>query len=454
VRLSTNANGRRGSIGLALAILIMVTIGVQSARAGTWMLVSCVNPNGSAAPSDGWSAFSQGQVTIGDGSNTHCAPGVPLEAELGNQVTAVNGQSQVLQFTPPSGSTLIGGTLSVHTTAFGGHTDGAAAEADVLEPTDTIDAGDAVFLCVDQSGCGSAAAGDPTYTGPVALPADRGGNVYVTAICTALSGSQCDENVQGNDGSWARAQVNSADILLSNLAAPQSTDLGGNALRRGARGTAHFVFTATDAGGPGIYAVTAAIDGATVFSGTPNTNGGACVPVGTDTSGALMFDFAQPCPPTEVVDVPIPTAGLADGAHNLTVNVIDAAQNASTVYDDTITTSNPQTTPNPKGRRALHARFVISWRWKGATTLLRSLRVTHLLRGARVAVRCSGKHCPRIKGSATGSRRVARLLRRLGGRRLRAGQTLLITVTARRHTAERIAVTIRKGHKPNVRLLR
>jgi predicted transcriptional regulator len=46
------------------------------------------------------------------------------------------------------------------------------------------------------------------------------------------------------------------------------------------------------------------------------------------------------------------------------------------------------------------------------------------------------------------------MLRRLGGRRLRAGQTLLVTVTARRHIAERIAVTIRNGHKPSARLLR
>jgi hypothetical protein len=430
----------------------MAIVGAQTARAGTWMLVSCVNPNGSPAPSDGWSAFAQGQVTIGDGNNTDCGPGVPLAAELGNQVAAVNGQSQVLQFTPPAGSTLIGGTLTGHFTANGGDKF-AAAEADVLEPQDSIDQSNAVFLCVDQSGCGSAVASNAMYTGPVVLPANRGGNLYVTAICTALSG-QCDQNVEGNDGFWALAQVSSADLLLSNLAAPQAADLGGSALRRGARGTAHFVFTATDAGGPGIYAVTAAVDGNTVFSGTPNTNGGACVPVGTDASGALMFDLAQPCPPTEVVDVPNPTAGLADGAHNLTVRVIDAAQNASTAFDDTITTSNPQTTPSPKGRDALHARFVISWRWSGATTVLRSLRVTHLLRGARVEVRCRGKHCPRIRGSATGAGKVATMLRRLGGRRLRAGQALLITVTARRHAAERIAVTIRNGHKPSARLLR
>ena len=454
MRLRGIANGSRGIIGLALATLITMAVGVSAAHANTWMLVSCVNPDGSAAPSEGWSAFSQGQVTVGDGTNTHCAPGVPLEAELGNQVTAVNGQSQVLQFTPPAGSVLVGGTLNVHTTAFGGHLNAAAAEADVLEPQDTIDAGDAVFLCVDQSGCGSAAVGNPSYTGPVALPADRGGNLYVTAICTALSGSQCDQNVQGNDGSWARAQVSSAHLLLSDLNGPGGTDFSGSALQGHARGLAHVVFTATDPNGPGVFVVTATVDGHTVYSATPDTNGGTCASVGQDSSGAFMFDFAQPCPSTEVVDLPIPTAGLADGRHSLAITVIDAARNSATVYDNVITTSNPQTTPAPTGRRALHARFVISWHWKGAQTVLRSIRVTHLLRGARVAVACAGTRCPRVNAAARGARKVATLLRRLQGRRLRAGQTLLIGVTARGHAAERIAIKIRKGRKPSARLVR
>ena len=80
----------------------------------------------------------------------------------------------------------------------------------------------------------------------------------------------------------------------------------------------------------------------------------------------------------EVVDVPVPTAGLPDGSHELAVTVTDAARNSSTVLDQNITTSNPQTTPNPSGRRAIHARFTISWRWNGATTTLRSIRVQHL----------------------------------------------------------------------------
>ena len=167
-----------------------------------------------------------------------------------------------------------------------------------------------------------------------------------------------------------------------------------------------------------------------------------------------MFDYQQPCLTSEGVDVPVPTAGLSDGSHELAVTVTDAAGNSSTVLDQNITTSNPQTTPNPSGRRALHARFVISWRWTGTTTLLRSIRVTHLLRNARVAVRCAGKHCPRLRASASGPRKVATMLRKLGGRRLRAGQSLFITVTAPRHSAERIAVQIRNGRVPQARLLR
>lgn len=158
--------------------------------------------------------------------------------------------------------------------------------------------------------------------------------------------------------------------------------------------------------------------------------------MGTDAAtGALMFDYQQPCLTSEVIDAPVPTAGLPDGPHALSVTVTDAARNSSTILDGTITTSNPQTTPAPSGRRSLHARFVISWRWDGASTLLRSIRVTRLLRSARVAVHCAGKHCPRLRASAKGPRTVATMLRKLGGRRFRAGQSLLITVTAPRRAA-------------------
>ncbi len=73
-----------------------------------------------------------------------------------------------------------------------------------------------------------------------------------------------------------------------------------------------------------MYRVAVGIGGRLVWAGTPNDNGVRCVPVGTDLgSGALMFDSQQPCPQTVGVDAPVPTRGLPDGHHQLTVAVID-----------------------------------------------------------------------------------------------------------------------------------
>jgi hypothetical protein len=56
-----------------------------------------------------------------------------------------------------------------------------------------------------------------------------------------------------------------------------------------------------------------------------------------------MFDTQQPCLQTETVDIPLDTTTLADGQHDLKVIVTDAAQNSSTVLDQTITTQNSTT---------------------------------------------------------------------------------------------------------------
>jgi hypothetical protein len=124
------------------------------------------------------------------------------------------------------------------------------------------------------------------------------------------------------------------------------------------------------------------------------------------------------------------------------------------VLDQTITTANPQTTPVPRSRRAVHARFVISWSWNGKHTLLRSIAVHKLTRGARVAVRCLGRGCPRLKVEAAGSRHVGRLLRGLDGKRFRAGNRLRITVTAARRRPERIELDIRNSRQPRARLVK
>jgi hypothetical protein len=447
--LSRNANGRRGIIGLALATLITVTMGVQSAHAGTWMQVSCINPDGSAAPAEGWTQSTSGPADPGGIASPQCSPGTPMLAELSVLSAAPANSMELLTYQPPAGSALFGGSLDVNMSADGyGPSTGqptAAAESQLFEPSLST----SFFQCVAFfATCGAA----PDFSGVVNLPNDAQGNLIAGATCSSQTGTACDTNPKSN--AWALMQVVWAHLLLSSSVSPTGSGFTGSALQSTVRGTGHVVFTAAEPAGPGIYADSIAIDGQTVFSGTPNANGGKCVPVGTDAaSGALMFDYQQPCLTSEVVDAPVPTAGVPDGSHELAVTVTDAAGNSSTVLDQMITTSNPQTTPAPSGRRTPRARFVISWRWRGATTVLRSIRVQNLARTARVAVRCAGRHCPRLRAGATGPRRVHVLLRRLAGRRLTAEQSLLITVTARHLRPERIELRIRKGRAPLAKLL-
>ena len=54
-----------------------------------------------------------------------------------------------------------------------------------------------------------------------------------------------------------------------------------------------------------------------------------------------MFDYGQPCPASESVDLPINTTALANGQHTLKIVVQDAAGNSAVVYDGTISTKQP-----------------------------------------------------------------------------------------------------------------
>ena len=69
-----------------------------------------------------------------------------------------------------------------------------------------------------------------------------------------------------------------------NGATPAASGLGGTLLNANASGTQELTFEASDPGGPGVYLVTAQIDGKTVYSGTPNNNEGKCVPVRLQTA--------------------------------------------------------------------------------------------------------------------------------------------------------------------------
>jgi hypothetical protein len=334
----------RATIGVvavtALLTIVAATVSATAAFAGTWMRISCQNPDGSPAPSEGWTGDAVGNVSLGSTNNTNCSPGTPsMYAALAMPAPAADGSSEFLAYTPPAGSTLVGGSLLVGLQA-NGYGFRAAATAVMFTPAYQYDATNVFLQCVAiLAACQN---GLPEYYGVVNIPTNRGGNLYLGAGCEG----QLPEHVCSHGGSrgvWSSVAVAWANLLLSTDAQTTGADFRGTLLDAGAHGTANLAFTAGDPG-PGVYKVAVTIGTREVYNQTPNKSSGKCVPVGTDTaSGALMFDHQQPCPQSQTLDIPVRTTTFVDGAHELKVTVTNAAQNVSTVLRRTITINNRTT---------------------------------------------------------------------------------------------------------------
>jgi hypothetical protein len=291
---------------LAAALLLPA-----SARAGSLALVTC---DGSSA-SEGWSAFTE-NAPAGSNAVPTCTqswtvglfapPGYPpgMEAQLPSE-TVFDARAGLL-FTAPAGESIAGGDVTV------------APQASIDPQYDEYG-----IRAVAQLATGSLEnvfweggnVGVPT----VAIPAG-GSKLYASVLCGGGAGQNCF---------YEYLYVTAAHILLSPSARPSVSALSGSLTASGAQhGTQDVSFTASDPGGPGVYQVTAAIDGKVVYQATPNLNGGACAPVGSDGS-SLEFYSAMPCPQSAPMTVPIQTGTVPDGIHLLTVTATDAASNVS-----------------------------------------------------------------------------------------------------------------------------
>jgi hypothetical protein len=332
-----------GQISRTLLLTLTLALAVaggwmaaSSAYAGSWMEVSCVNPSQSAAPSQGWTSFAGGGG-YGSNNSTSCGPGSPMFAILSTDAAVSVGANETLQYAPPAGSTLIGGSVDVSFFADGrGY--GASGTAVAYSPEYAYNGSNVFYQCA--SGLPPCANGTYDFSGVLGLPSGRGGNLYLSAGCGGQpeAGRVCNEG--GSEGAWSLVRLWWANLLLANEATPSASGVGGTLLSPNVAGTAELTLNAADPGGPGVYLVIVQIDGKTVYSGTPSSNGGKCAAVGA-TGGALMFDYSQPCPASESVDLPINTTSLPNGQHTLKVSVQDAAGNSAVVYDGTISTKQP-----------------------------------------------------------------------------------------------------------------
>lgn len=437
--------------GLVVALLLSLAVcglAATGARAGVWTLDSCTQPNGQPAPIDGWvSGWFDGSQTGGSGDIDGCAQGGSLAAVAAGY--GVNGAGPQWTFTAPAGTTIAGGVVDATISAANG-------ESWMATPDNSNQATDDFAYCAFNSECG------PNYTQTASFGILHAGgtSIYAVARCLDSSGT-----CPSTDGVNAEVEIHSAEIELDDAALPTGSGFSGPVLDRPASGVADLLFTAADPNepsaadpspgyGPGVYAVTVLIDGTTAYSGTPNTNGGACVPVGAaPAGGGLMFDLAQPCQALESVDVPVNTSLVTDGSHDLKVVVTDAAGNSATVLDQEITTSNPVVTPVPGRRGEVRARLITKWHWNGARTRLDSITGRSVPANGRITVRCQGHGCPRLRMTRASGRLAAKLWHALLGRAFTANDRLQVTIAAPRRRAERIEFDIRNNQLPLARLL-
>jgi hypothetical protein len=212
--------------------------------------------------------------------------------------------------------------------------------------------------------------------------------------------------------------------------------------------------------------------GAAQYSGLPNgvwTQISTCVEA-TRARSALRLQFypAIGSPTVEMDDVDVEMSLAANGGFEYGSGPWSSYPNTQSsfgVYPATtvtiapppppvVTTPQPTTLPLPRSRRALRVRVALSWTWRYGITRLNTVRFGRHPGRLTVTILCRGHGCPRpLRLTASKSAELRRLLRRLHGRRYRAGDRLFITLTAPGYRPERAELTIRYGRLPLARLL-
>ena len=312
----------------ALALLLaLIALTASAARAGTWRLLSCSGLDGASAPIEGWASGSTGTVGPYSGALDTCEQGGTLTARTSGEApqSAYAGPEWI--FTAPAGSTIAGGTITATLSAPHG-------QAWLATPQASYDSADVLANCQYNLPCGPAG----TLTGTFAITHTGGTHIYATAVCVGEREGENSCPVDG--GSDATVAISAANIELASDATPTARDFAGALLQSAAaRGAEDLTFTASDPEGPGVRLVTVQLDGETAFAGTPEDNGGLCIPT-SEQEGIASFITSQPCKQSEAIDLPIDTTSVPDGQHTLKVTITDAANNSSTVFDQTITTDN------------------------------------------------------------------------------------------------------------------
>jgi hypothetical protein len=105
-----------------------------------------------------------------------------------------------------------------------------------------------------------------------------------------------------------------------------------------------------------------------------------------------------------------------------------------------------------KQRRKLAVKIVMKWHWNHGHTRLLWVKIGRAPRRAALSISCRGRGCPPHRLHAS-SATLRRRHRTLTGKTYRAGDRLVISLTAPSWKPERARITIRNGRQPSLQLL-
>jgi hypothetical protein len=349
-----------GVVGASLAVGLLGGV----ARAGEYHVYSCRMPDGEIAPVDGWS----GSVGAGGAWDSYalntCGEGGALVAALGDVTSHLaNVDSATQVFSPPSWEHATAATLWRAGDTAGGSIVNATYQFWLAGPAQT----EIFDECLYVLGCG----GQGDLSRPLAdqnrvtVPSTNlGPSLYATVSCGGVSEYKCPAAKGDANGYAAALYIYAADITLEQQEGPHASAVGGELTSVPTlRGASPVSFDATDPGS-GVWQAVFAVDGRVVQRTVVDDNGGRCRDVGQTSDGLPAFLYVQPCAQSVSADVAFDSAKASNGAHRLTVSVIDAAGNAAPVLNRTVTIDNPPPPGTPNGVNA-SAQARLSVRWTG-----------------------------------------------------------------------------------------
>jgi hypothetical protein len=347
--------GRRGSrcvtesllVGVCLTAALILGIGFTAspAGAGEYHVYSCRMPTGAVAPVSGWSTPTNGPwLEVTDS----CESGGSLTAALdGNVSHPANVSAATWIFSAQAGTQIAAAKLWRSAYARSWEAGNNSTETQLEAPGDTTTA-DVFSQCVRFEGCESVGNSSVPLSEAnlVAAPLanlTEATHLYVNALCGG--GGSCPAV---GSGYAASISLYAADITLTDDTPPTISGVGGSLAVPGTlSGIGDIFFSATDTGS-GLYEATFLIDGRAVSKQLLNSAGGPCRNVGGTSDGSNAFFDVEPCPLALSDDLSFDTALAPDGPHLFTVQLLDAADNATTILNRQVTFAN-HTAGGPAG---------------------------------------------------------------------------------------------------------